>query len=79
MSRGKYLSLEEARNMGKIARFAKEHPIEDVHPQARSRFKRLLEAAAKGLPEAGGTSGRGSSEGYSGTRTRLDTSEDASD
>ena len=29
--------------------FGKEHPIEDVHPQVRSRFKRLLEAATKGL------------------------------
>ena len=26
MSRGKYLSLEEARNQGKLDRFAKEHP-----------------------------------------------------
>jgi len=28
MSRGKYLSLEEARKMGKLDRFAKEHPTE---------------------------------------------------
>ncbi len=47
MSRGKYLSLEEARKAGQLGQFAKEHPIEDVHPQARSRFKRLLEAAVK--------------------------------
>lgn len=26
MARGKYLSLEEARRMGRIDRFAKEHP-----------------------------------------------------
>ena len=46
MARRKYLSLEEARKSGQLDQFAKEHPIEDVHPQARSRFKRLLEAAA---------------------------------
>ena len=34
MSRGKYLSLEEARKAGQLDQFAKEHPIEDVHPQA---------------------------------------------
>ena len=79
MARGKYLSLEEARKAGQLDQFAKEHPIEDVHPQARSRFKRLLEAAAKGLLEGEGTSDRAASEGYSGTRTRQDISEDASD
>ena len=79
MARGKYLSLEEARKAGQVKQFAKEHPIDDVHPQARSRFKRLLEAAAKGLLEGGQTSDRVASEDYSGTRTRQDTSEDASD
>ena len=34
MARGKYLSLEEARKAGQLEQFAKEHPIEDVHPQA---------------------------------------------
>ena len=77
MSRGKYLSLEEARKSGTLDQFAKEHPIEDVHPQARLRFKRLLEAAAKGSLEAEETSGRAASEGYSGTQTRQDTSEGA--
>jgi len=28
MSTGKFLSLEEARNQGKLDRFAKEHPTE---------------------------------------------------
>ena len=45
MSRGKYLSLEEARNTGKLERFAKEHPS-----QADGRFWPLLEAAAKVKP-----------------------------
>ncbi len=49
MARGKYLSLEEARKAGQLDQFAKEHPIEDVHSQPRSRFKRLLEAAATGV------------------------------
>ncbi len=34
MARGKYLSLEEARKSGQLNQFAKEHPIDDVHPQA---------------------------------------------
>lgn len=42
MSRGKYLSLEEARKEGKLKQFAKEHPS-----QADGRFHRLLEAMAK--------------------------------
>ena len=71
MSRGKYLSLEEARKSGKLKQFAKEHPS-----QADERFQKLLEAMAKGTLEAGGTSGPGSSEGYSGTQTRPGTSED---
>ena len=75
MSRGKYLSLEEARNGetkgATIARFCKEHPS-----QADERFWPLLRAAAKGLPASEQTSDRGSSDGYSGTRTRQDTSKD---
>ena len=34
MARGKYLRLEEARKAGQLGQFAKEHPIDDVHPQA---------------------------------------------
>jgi len=74
MSRGKYLSLEEARKSGKLKQFAKEHPS-----QADERFWPLLEAAAKGLPEADQTSTPATSEGYTGTRTPRGTSEDASD
>ena len=78
MARGKYLSLEEARkgktNGETIKRFCKEH-----QSQADERFWPTLEAAAKGLPTAEETSGPGSSEGYSGTRTRPGTSEDAGD
>ncbi len=41
MSRGKYLSLEEARKSSKLDQFAKEHPIEDVHPQAHPEAQKL--------------------------------------
>ncbi len=74
MSRGKYLSLEEARKMSKLDQFAKEHPS-----KSDERFWPALEAAAKGLPKAPKTSDRAASGGYSGTRTRRGTSEDASD
>lgn len=46
MSRGKYLSLEEARKQGKLDRFAKEHPSE----ADKDRFERLLDAACQGEP-----------------------------
>jgi len=78
MSRGKYLSLEEARNMGKLDRFAKERELNDPRPDGWDRFWNLMEAAT-GSPGGGGTSGRAASEGYSDTRTRQGTSEDASD
>jgi len=59
MSRGKYLSLEEARKKGLLDRFAKEHPTEtDV-----ARFERLLKAMASGkTPEELGTSSEPVSE-----------------
>ncbi len=79
MARGKYLSLEEARKAGQIDQFAKEHSIEDVHPQGRQRFKGVLDAMAKGTLEGAKTSDRAASEGYSGTQTPQGTSEDASD
>lgn len=72
MSRGKHLSLEEARNTGSLDRFAKEHPS-----QADERFPHLLEAMAKGSLEGEETSVKVSSEGYSDTRTRQDSSEDS--
>lgn len=77
MSRGKYLSLEEARNSGNLDRFTKENPIEAPHPRARSRFKAVLKAMARGTLEDRQTSGPGTSGGCSGTRTRPGTSADA--
>ena len=46
MARGKYLSLEEARRMGQVDRFCKEHPSVGN----RERFERLLNAMAHGGP-----------------------------
>lgn len=63
MSRGKHLSLEEARKLGKLDRFAKEHPSEGD----AEKFDRLFDAMAKGeppktKPKAGRTSTRESFE-----------------
>ena len=76
MSRGKHLSLEEARKAGQIDQFCKEHPIEDAHPQGHERFKMLMDAAIKGSPIGAETSGPGSSEDCSDTQTPQGTSED---
>ena len=73
MTRDKYLSLEEARKVGKLKQFAKEHPS-----QADERFWPLMRAVT-GSPEAGGTSDQDASEDCSGTQTPQDTSEDVSD
>jgi hypothetical protein len=69
MSRGKYLSFEEARNSGRLDHFAKEHP-----PEAnRDRFNRLLDAMSRGVLEAKETSPRERAAGSIGTRTRQGT------
>ena len=47
MSTGKYLSLEEARQSGKLARFCKEHPSEGDEGQ----WDELFEVMAKGNGE----------------------------
>jgi len=77
MSRGKILSLEEARdpeNPGStIEQFCKEHPSE----ADAGRFQRLMDAMIRKPEEAHQTSGAGLSEGCSGTRTHQDTSKDA--
>ena len=74
MARGKYLSLEEARKMGKLGRFAKEHPS-----RADERFWLLLDAMTRGSREAVETSDPDASGDCSDTQTPEDTSEDASD
>jgi len=81
VARGKYLSLEEAYKLDRLDQFCTEHPSTGDW----DRFWRLADAMANGEPpsprrtaKALRTSSRGSSEGYSGTRTRPGTSEDAS-
>lgn len=54
MSSGKYLSLEEARNDGKLDRFAKEHPAKGK----KKDFTDLLNAMVKKPESADQTSTR---------------------
>jgi hypothetical protein len=68
MSRGKYLSLEEARKTGKLDRFAKEHPSSGD----RKRFDRLLGEMSK-TTEAEETSSPGNGESSNETQTHRDT------
>ena len=70
MSSGKHLSLGEARKVGKVKQFAKEHPEEGD----RDAFERLAKAMASGKkPAEAGTSGPDVSGGSSGTRARRGT------
>lgn len=75
MSRGKYLSLEGARNSGDLDLFAAEHPVTGDSEALAS----LIGAMAAGKPPAAaGTSGAARSEGYSETPSQTDTSGHAS-
>jgi hypothetical protein len=69
MSRGKYLSLEEARKTGKLSRFAKEHPSEGD----RNRFDRLLDEMSKTIEGAEETSSPERDENSNGIQTRRGT------
>lgn len=51
MSRGKHLSLEEARKHGRLDQFAKEHPTTGD----KKLFDRLFKAMTKKKPEGGQT------------------------
>jgi hypothetical protein len=69
MSRGKYLSLEEARKLVALDRFAKEHPsVAD-----RERFNRLLESMSQGTLEERETSKPDRRASSNVTRTRRGT------
>ena len=46
MARGNHLSLEEARRMGRLDRFCREHPSEGD----KAQFDDALEAIASGKP-----------------------------
>lgn len=69
MSRGKYLSLEEARESGDFKRFCEEHPAE----ADRERFLKLLQLMSQGALEGGETSSRDGDAGSTGTRTHRGT------
>lgn len=69
MSRGRYLSLEEARKSGQLERFAAEH----YRTGNGDKFAALLDAMAAGKPSAkAGTSGEAASEDCDGTPPRQD-------
>ena len=74
MSRGRHLSLEEARKAGQIDQFCKEHPSQGD----AGRFEGLLTAMARTMPASDHTSDPGSSAYYSDTQTPSRTSADAS-
>lgn len=69
MSRGKFLSLEEARQSGDFKRFCKEHPAE----ADRARFLKLLTLMSQGALEEEETSPRDGDASSTGTRTRRGT------
>jgi hypothetical protein len=65
MSRGRYLSLEEARKSGKLDHFAKEHPSEGDC----QLFDRLLSEMSKTIEEDDGSSSLGHDANSNGTQT----------
>lgn len=69
MSRGKYLSLEEARQSGEFERFCKQHPSE----ADRARFLALLQAMSQGVLVDEETSRQDRDASSTGTRTQRDT------
>lgn len=72
MSRGKHLSLHEARKSGQLDTFAKEHPATGD----ADAFEKVLKAMASGKkPKAKGTSTPAASANSSGTRSRRVRSE----
>lgn len=68
MSRGRYLSLEEARKSGTLDRFVKEHPSESD----RTRFDRLLVEMSKTTKGAEEASSREHDASSSEIQTRQD-------
>ena len=66
MSRGKYLSLEEARQSGGFKQFCKEHPSKGDRPL----FDRILDGLIKNPSKASETLSRAKRVRSSDTRTR---------
>lgn len=51
MARGKYLSLEEARKLGKLGQFAKEHPSEGDEDLWDELFEAMARNKTQGAPK----------------------------
>lgn len=75
MSRGRYLSLEEARKTEALERFAREHPSQGD----RVRFNHLLAEMSKTTSSNAGTSSMAHGASSNETQTRRDISKDAGD
>ena len=73
MSRGKYLSLEEARQSGQLDQFAKEHPLENKD----GKFEKVIGHIVKGSQKDRQASAQDSSGDCSDTQTPSDTSQGA--
>lgn len=54
MARGKYLSLEEARKLGKLDQFAKEHPSEGDEELWDEVFGAMAKGELPKTPKSGG-------------------------
>lgn len=76
MSRGKHLSLEEARRLGRIDQFCKEHPSRGDWEQFDAGLDSIAGPEAKRTSRAVRTSSRARGAGSSGIQTRQGTSED---
>jgi len=78
MSRGRYLSLEGARENDKLDQFCKEHPSRGSWKQFDTLLDAFAGPEAKKTSRAVRTSSRARDANSSGTRTRRGTSKDAS-
>jgi hypothetical protein len=72
------MDLKQAKKLDRLDQFIEEHEVTDPHPMGRERFDALVELMARGTPPSEGTSRAAPYADYRGTRTRKDTSEDAS-
>ena len=73
MARGKYLSLEEARKLGTIDQFCKEHPSRGDWNEFDAMMDSIAGPKAKNSSKAVRTSSRGRGASSSETRTRRGT------
>ena len=77
MARGKYLSLDEARRLGRIDQFCNEHPSRGSWQQFDAMMDWFAGPKAKSSSRAVRTSSKAGGACSSDTQTRRDTSEDA--